>query len=111
MARNSSGWARYYDGGSRINACKMLREIDREKGQNYAIELFAQDIPNGYSYGTMQYLDEIVPLLVDDVDIQRLFDEKFSYMNRILREDAICYTDMPEITPDNSGVEVDTFYL
>ena len=101
---NSSGWARYYDGGSRINACKMLREIDREKGQNYAIELFAQDIPNGYSYGTMQYLDEIVPLLVDDVDRQRLFDEKFSYMNRILREDAICYTDMPEITPDNSGV-------
>ena len=52
----------------------------------------------------MQYLDEIIPLLADDVDKQRLLDEEFSYMNRILREDTICETDKPEITPDSSGV-------
>lgn len=101
---SASGWARYYDGGSRINACEMLLEIDKERGRKYALELFAQDIPTGYSYGAMQYLDEILPLLTENVDKKRLLDEEFAYMNRILREDTVCEADRPEVSPDESGV-------
>ena len=99
-----SGWARSYDGGTRINACEMLQTIDEEKGREYALDLFAQDIPTGFSYGSMHYLDEIVPLLTCDVDRTRIWEEEYAYMNRILREDAVCETDKPDITPDQSSV-------
>lgn len=101
---SASGWSRFYDGGTRINACEMLLDIDKEKGREYALELFAQDIPTGFSYGAMQYLDEILPLLTEDVDKKRLVDEELAYMNRILREDTVREADKPEIEPDDSGV-------
>ena len=99
-----SGWARYYDGGTRINACEMLQAIDEEKGRAYTLDLFAQDVPTGFSYGSMHYLEEIVPLLTKDVDKERLWEEEFSYMNRILREDTVCEADKPDISPDKSSV-------
>lgn len=99
-----SGWARSYDGGTRINACAMLQSIDEEKGRGYALDLFAQDIPTGFSYGAMHYLEEIVPLLTSNVDRTRLWEEEFAYMNRILREDTVCEVDKPEISPDKSDL-------
>ena len=99
-----SGWDRYYDGGTRINACEMLQAIDEEKGRAYTLDLFAQDVPTGFSYGSMHYLEEIVPLLTKDVDKERLWEEEFSYMNRILREDTVCEADKPDISPDKSSV-------
>ncbi len=99
-----SGWARYYDGGTRINACEMLQAIDEEKGRAYTLDMFAQDIPTGFSYGSMHYLEEIVPLLAKDVDKKRLWEEEFSYMNRILREDTVCEADKPDVSPDKSSV-------
>lgn len=99
-----SGWSRFYDGGSRINICKVLQEIDLQKGRDFTLDLFASDIPGGYAYGTLPYLDEIVPLLTEQVDYKRLFDEEFAYMNRILREDTVNNDDKPDITPDNSTV-------
>lgn len=99
-----SGWSRFYDGGSRINICKVLQEIDLQKGRDFTLDLFASDIPGGYAYGTLPYLDEIVPLLTEHVDYKRLFDEEFAYMNRILREDTVNLDDKPDITPYNSTV-------
>ena len=101
---SASGWARYYDGGTRINACEMLQKVDAEKGRSYTLDLFAQDIPTGFSYGSMHYLEEIVPLLTSDVDRNRLWGEEYAYMNRILREDTSRETDKPDINPDNSSV-------
>ena len=101
---NSSGWVRYYDGGTRIQACQMLQKIDEERGRDFTINLLARDIPGGYTYGMVQNLDEIVPLLTKVVDPKRLFVEEFSYMNRILREEICCETDKPEIEPDHSSV-------
>ena len=101
---SSSGWARFNDGGSRLDICNELQKIDREHGRDFTIDLFARDIPGGYSYGTMQYLDEILPLLTDNVDNKSLFAEEFDYMNRILREDTCREYDRPEIEPDSSTV-------
>lgn len=99
-----SGWSRFYDGGSRIDICKELQEIDLQRGRDFTLDLFANDIPGGYAYGTLPYLDEIVPLLTENVDWKRLFDEEFAYMNRILREDTANDDDKPDITPDDSTV-------
>lgn len=99
-----SGWVRFYDGGSRIDACKKLQEIDKKKGSDIAFDLLADDIGKGYEYGTIQYLDEIVPLLTDVVDSEKLFSEQYTYMNRILRENTICKNDMPDIAPTGSTV-------
>lgn len=101
---SASGWVRFYDGGSRIDICQELEEIDKVRGRMFALDLFANDIPDGYSYGTLQYLDEIVPLLTDKIDLERLFAEELTYMNRILREDTCKDKDKPEIAPDHSSV-------
>lgn len=99
-----SGWVRYYDGGTRIDACKKLQEVDKEKGRNISFDLLADDIEKGYNYGAMQYLDEIVPLMTDKVDYDRLFEEQFAYMNRILRDNTVCVEDKPDVAPAGSSI-------
>ena len=103
-ASNSSGWNKFYDGGTRIKACSVLQEVDEARGRDVTLELFANDILDGYSYGTSRYLDESFPLLTKTVDHKRLFAEEFAYMNRIMREDTVCEEDKPEISPDDSSV-------
>lgn len=100
----SSGWVRFYDGGSRLKICKMLEDIDEEKGREFALNLFAHDMPGCYSYGIIQYLNEILPLISKDVDYKRLFIEEYAYMNRILREDTSNEEDKPDISPNMSSV-------
>ena len=99
-----SVWARYYDGGTRIDACTALQKVDKGRGRDFTINLFADDIENGYSYGAMQYLDEIMPLLTEKIAYDRLFQEELSYMNRILRENTSNASDMPDIDPDGSTI-------
>ena len=103
-ASNSSGWNKFYDGGTRIKACSVLQEVDEARGRDVTLELFANDILNGYSYGTSRYLDESFPLLTKTVDHKRLFAEEFAYMKRIMREGTVCEEDKPEINPDDSSV-------
>ena len=52
----------------------------------------------------MLYLDEIVPMLTEMVDSERLFQEEFSYMNRILRNNTSNPNDKPDITPTEGTV-------
>lgn len=103
-ASNSSGWDKFYDGGTRIKACSVLQEVNEESGRDITLELFANDILHGNSYGTSRYLDVSFSLLTKTVDHKRLFAEEFAYMNRIMREDTVCEEDKPEINPDDSSV-------
>lgn len=98
------GWARYNDGGTRIDACKKLQRVDKEKGRAVTFDLFADDIKAGHNNGTMLYLDEIVPMLTETVDSERLFQEEFDYMNRILRNNTSNSNDKPDITPTEGSV-------
>lgn len=103
-ASNSYGWNKFNDGGTRIKACSVLQEVDEARGRDVTLELFANDILDGYSYGTCRYLDESFQLLTKTVDHKRLFAEEIAYMNRIMREDTVCEEDKPEIDPDDSSV-------
>ena len=99
------GWAKYNDGGTRINACGLLKQIDSEKGRNIAMHQIAEDISAGIGYGAMQYLDEIARLLTAEVDELKLFDEEMRYMSWTLRPYTVERTDMPNLLPNADGVE------
>lgn len=90
-----SGWMKFYDGGTRFNACRMLQKVDKDRGREYTIKLFVDDIIAGGAYGASRYLDEILPLLTENIDEGKLFPEEFGYMKRILRDNAVCYDDTP----------------
>lgn len=101
---NSYGWSKGADGGTRIKSCRMLQKVDKERGRNYTIQLFVEDLIKGNAYGASQYLDDILPLLSDNIDEQKLFKEEFGYMNRILRDDAVCMEDTPTFEPNDMTV-------
>lgn len=101
---SSSGWIRFYDGGTRINACRMLQKVDKDRGRDYTIKLFVDDIITGGAYGASRCLDEILPLLTDNIDKDKLFSEESGYMNRILRENAVCYDDTPSFVQNDMSV-------
>lgn len=101
-ASSPAGWAKFYDGGTRMKACQRLIRIDRKKGQEVAINQFAADLVNGLGYLEMHYATEIACLLSDKVDPLKLFKEQFDYMNRILREDAVCAEDCPDVDFDGT---------
>lgn len=101
---DESGWVRYYDGGTRLDACKVLLHINPVKGREFTIHLLGEDICNVNCYFLMNYWDEILPLLSDDIDELKLFDEEESYMNRILRDNTIQSKDCPMLQFTGQGV-------
>lgn len=92
---NIYGWARYYDGGTRINACKLLIDIDSINGRRIAMQQLADDISASIGYDLMQNLDEIIEIFVDQIDILKLYEQKFMYMNWMLRDDCCKSEDKP----------------
>lgn len=92
------GWARYSDGGTRLNACILLSEIDRDKAQVIVFDKVADDIIQGNTYGMKDFLGEIASLITESVDQEKLFQEEFGYMNRILRPDSVSPNDIPEVS-------------
>ena len=99
------GWAKYNDGGTRINACGLLKQIDAEQGRKIAMHQISEDISAGIGYGAMQYLDEIARLLTDEVDELKLFEEEMRYMSWTLRPYTVERTDMPNLLTNADGVE------
>ncbi len=101
---NSYGWARYNDGGTRLNACAMLVKINAEEGRKITMRQLRDDISAGVGYDAMNYIDEIVDLIADDADAKKNFEEQFRYMNSILREDSVNPNDKPDLESNNDGV-------
>lgn len=94
------GWA----GGTRLKACMMLSKIDFPRARDIVFESVSQEIEQGNTVGMRDYLEEIVAMLSDNIDRERLFSEEFAYMNRILRPDTECVTDKPDVTASHDNV-------
>lgn len=101
---NSSGWAAYNDGGTRLNACRLLVMMDKQKGREITMKRLADDLSSQISYEAMQYIEEIVSLLEDTPDVLRLFDEESGYMNRMIRRESVREDDSPDVSPNEDGV-------
>lgn len=101
---SESGWVRFYDGGTRQDACRLLVSIDPEKGRKYSNNLLGEDICNSSCYSLMNDWDEILSFLSDDINELMMFTEKKSYMERILRENTIQSQDCPNLQFTEQGV-------
>ena len=98
------GWDRWFDGGTRLNACILLNRIFSDKAKKVVFDKVADDIINGNTLGMTAYLDEIMPLLTATIDGERLFAEEFSYMNRILRPDTVNKDDCPDVSASDDSL-------
>lgn len=96
-----SGWNVSYDGGSRINAFKALSEIDSELSSTKAFEIFAQDVQaSNYPGYFLDELDNIIPLLVENVNEIQIWNEVFSYVQRLMNNSVVS-TDVPTMSSEN----------
>jgi len=82
---SESGWVKYYDGGTRINAFNALKRINPAISSNRAFEVFAHDIvSSNYSSSYIEYLEDIIPLLEEDYVEEELWPEIFGYLGRLM---------------------------
>ena len=102
---NKYGWARYGDGGTRINACQLLIDIDGVNGRGIVMQQLADDIHANIGYDLMQNIDEIIDLLVDEIDILKLYEQKYMYMNWLLRDDCCRHEDKPLLIVDKTSIQ------
>jgi len=81
---SESGWIKYYDGGTRINAFSALKKINPTLSSDKAFEVFAHDIVSGnYTSSFIEHLEDIVPLLTENYNEEELWPEIFIYLNRL----------------------------
>ncbi|WP_375562985.1 AAA family ATPase [Bernardetia sp. OM2101] len=93
----SSGWIKYYDGGTRINAFKALKNIDANLHEEKAFDVFSNDILNSsYSASYSEYLEEIIPLLDDNYNVEEVWNEINDYLKRLMIN-SNPITDLPNI--------------
>jgi len=82
---SESGWIEYYDGGTRINAFNALKKVNPAISYEKAFKVFAHDILSGnYPSAYIEHLEDIVPLLTEKYVEERLWDEIFGYLQRLM---------------------------
>lgn len=98
LSRSSKmGWAKNYDGGTRLNACSMLKELNSQEGRKIAFQQLAEDVKVRAIFNATGSLRDIVELLTDKIDEMRLYEEEQEYMDEMLREDTVHAEDMPTL--------------
>lgn len=80
---SSSGWVKYYDGGTRIFAFEALKNIE-DSATNKAFDIFCHDIIKRGSSSYVEHLEDILPLLTNNLDIKLIWNEIFSYLKRLM---------------------------
>src|SRR5690606_19834398 len=82
---SESGWVKFYDGGTRINAFNALRKVNSALASAKAFEVFAHDISSGnYPSSYIEHLDDIVPLLTENYVEEEIWVEVFGYLQRLM---------------------------
>lgn len=82
---SSSGWVKFYDGGTRIHAFNALRKINPALASARAFEVFAHDISSSnYPSSFIEHLDDIVPLLTENYVEEEIWVEVFGYLQRLM---------------------------
>jgi len=95
---SESGWVKYYDGGTRINAFNALKKINPTLSFDKAFEVFSHDIVSGnYPSSYIEHLEDIVPLLTENYIEEELWPEIFGYLQRLM-SNSIPIEDLPSIS-------------
>lgn len=82
---SSSGWARWIDGGTRVEACAALIAADPARGRELTTDALARDIEaQPYLAQTVaQELDVVLPLLETDASIETVWEEINGYVRKL----------------------------
>lgn len=82
---SESGWVKYYDGGTRINAFNSLKKINPTLSADKAFEVFTHDVVSGnYPSSYIEHLEDIVPLLDENHNEEELWNEIYGYLQRLM---------------------------
>jgi hypothetical protein len=82
---SESGWVSNYDGGTRRNAFSALKKIDSIESAKKAFDVFSNDVISGnYPSFYIESLEEIVPLIVENYDVEKIWLELFNYLKRLM---------------------------
>lgn len=82
---SASGWIKYYDGGTRINAFTALKRINASVSYDRAFEIFAQDILSGSYVGLyIEQLLNIIPLITENFIKEDIWIEVFGYLQKLM---------------------------
>ncbi len=92
-ASKTHGWDRWYDGGSRLTAFRALVHVDPSKARSLAYKTFIRDVSAEFRYPRIALnLNEILPLLTDELPIQEIWSEIERYVHALF-DDASLSTD------------------
>lgn len=80
----ASGWAMHLTGGTRISAFEVLTKIDPDAARTKAFDQLVADLNEEYRYTSsiLLYLDKILPLIVDPLPIEELWEIVGPFVNR-----------------------------
>lgn len=82
---SSSGWVKYYDGGTKIKAFEAIRRIDPKNAEELGIETFCNDaISSDYPSSIIEHLDEIYSVIKPDFDFKIVWYEIEEYLKRLM---------------------------
>ncbi len=101
---SESGWVKFYDGGTRINAFNALKKINPKLSSDKAFEVFSHDIVSGnYPSSYIEHLEDIVPLLTENYIEEEIWPEIFGYLQRLM-SNSIPADDLPSISSINQPI-------
>lgn len=94
-ASSAHGWDRRYDGGSRLAAFRALVHANPSRARLLMYETFIRDVSVEFRYPRIALnLNEILPLLTDELPIQEIWSEVEQYVHALF-DDASLSTDGP----------------
>ncbi len=92
---SESGWVKYFDGGTRINAFNALKKVNPTLASAKAFEVFAHDVSSSdYPSSYIEQLDVIIPLLTEYYIEEEIWVEIFSYLQRLM-SNSVPADDLP----------------
>jgi len=91
---NDYGWSRRYDGGTRLASFQALLKADIIPARELMYQILAQD-----GGGGVENLDEILPLLVDDIPIENIWLEIEEHVRELFSG--------IELSPENPSLSSD----
>jgi hypothetical protein len=97
-ASQAHGWLRYYDGGSRLAAFQALAQVNPIQTPLLAYDKLIQDLTGEFwcPQNLALELDEILPLLTDEVPIQAIWPAVEQYVHTLF-EGCSLPTDSPDL--------------
>ncbi|MDP4183778.1 MAG: ATP-binding protein [Bacteroidota bacterium] len=101
---SSSGWVKYFDGGTRIYAFSAFKKIEELSAFEKAFNIFCHDVVKGGSSASyIENLDDILPLLSKNFSVKTIWPEIFSYLKRLM-SNSLPVEKLPILEPSTKPI-------